>query len=68
MLSFLYKLNKQNNKIDSIVDDYKADIDELKIMNIKQEAEIKELKKSGKKNLKRKNACSWHCRRGYCKI
>ena len=36
---------KENNKFDRTIDDYKADIDELKIQSIKREAELKELKK-----------------------
>jgi len=38
-----------NNKYDRTIDDYKADIDELKIQSIKREAELKELKKLVKK-------------------
>ena len=38
-------IQKQNNKYDRSIDDYKADIDELKIQSIKREAELKELKK-----------------------
>jgi hypothetical protein len=36
---------KENSRIDRTIDDYKADIDELKIQSIKREAELKELKK-----------------------
>ena len=36
---------KQNTKYDRTIDDYKADIDELKIQSIKREAELKNLKK-----------------------
>nr|MCR4580926.1 hypothetical protein [Bacilli bacterium] len=36
---------KQNTKYDRAIDDYKADIDELKIQSIKREAELKNLKK-----------------------
>ena len=39
------QLQKENNKYDRSIDDYKADIDELKIQSIKREAELKELKK-----------------------
>ena len=38
-------LAKQSNKYDRAIDDYKADIDELKLQSIKREAELKELKK-----------------------
>jgi len=38
-------LVRENNKYDRVIDDYKADIDELKIQSIKREAELKELKK-----------------------
>jgi hypothetical protein len=37
-------IQKQNNKYDRSIDDYKADIDELKIQSIKREAELKKLK------------------------
>ncbi len=36
---------RENSKFDRTIDDYKADIDELKIQSIKREAELKELKK-----------------------
>jgi hypothetical protein len=39
------QVQRQNNKYDRSIDDYKADIDELKIQSIKREAELKELKK-----------------------
>jgi hypothetical protein len=37
-------LVRANNKYDRTIDDYKANIDELKIQSIKREAELKELK------------------------
>lgn len=37
-------LAKQNTKYDRTIDDYKADIDELKIQSIKREAELKKIK------------------------
>ena len=36
---------RENTKFDRTIDDYKADIYELKIQSIKREAELKELKK-----------------------
>lgn len=41
---------KQNTKYDRTIDDYKADIDDLKIQSIKREAELKNLKKLIKEN------------------
>jgi hypothetical protein len=38
------QVQRQNNKYDRSIDDYKADIDELKIQSIKREAELKKLK------------------------
>ena len=36
---------KNTKRYDQLIDDYKADIDDLKIQSIKREAELKELKK-----------------------
>ena len=37
-------LNKDNNKYDRVIKDYKADIDELKIQSIKRDSELRKLK------------------------
>lgn len=47
-------LVKKNKKYDEQIDDYKADIDELKIASIKREAELKNIQKSLDANLQEK--------------
>ena len=37
-------ITRENNKYDRIINDYKADIDELKIQSIKRDSELKKLK------------------------
>lgn len=47
-------ITRQNNRFDRAIDDYKADIDELKIQSIKREAELKNLKKLVKEEQEKK--------------